>query len=310
MSREKPSLAVKISKLTFRNPLILASGVLGHSSEIIKRIVFEGEVGGITFKTITLNPRKGYKNPVIAQVKAGLVNAMGLPNPGLYNTIEEIEYIKSFLPKDTPLIVSFATSDPKEAELIVENLETGGADAVEFNISCPHDKKVGLTVSQDLDLVRSIVKNIKSILKIPLFVKVGLQDNIIELAKLLEDCGADCIVAINTIKAVVIDIYAKKPVLSNIYGGLSGTAIHPIAVRVIYDLYKNIDIPIIGVGGVADWVDAIEMFLAGSVGVEIGTAIYLKGISIFKEIIKGIVSYLEEEGYNDINEIIGMAHNC
>jgi len=308
MSGKQPDLRIKIGNLVFRNPVILASGVLSNTAGIIKRVVSEGNVGGVTFKTITLNPREGYKNPVIAVTKAGLVNAMGLPNPGLNEAVKEIVNVKSFLPSEVPLIVSFASSDPKEAGKITHKLEDAGVDAVEFNLSCPHTRKLGLTVSQDMKLVESIIEHVKTTIKIPLFVKLGLQDNIIEIAKLLEKYDVDCIVAINTIRSVVIDIYARKPVLSNVYGGLSGVAIHPIAVRVIYDLYKNVNIPIIGVGGVEDWIDAIEMMLAGACAVEVGTAVYSKGISIFKEVIDGVSKYLESEGFSSITDIIGLAH--
>ncbi len=308
MSVNLQKLRVEIKGLIFRNPTILASGILSNTAGLIKRMVFEGGAGGVTFKTITLNPRKGYDNPVIAVVKAGLINSMGLPNPGLDEALKEIIEAKRILPPDTPLIVSFASSDPTEAQYIAGKLEEAKADAIEFNLSCPHAKKLGLVLSQDMKLVELLIESIKSTTKIPLFVKLGLQDNIVDLAKRIENKGADVIVAINTIRAMVIDVYARRPVLKNIYGGLSGPAIHPIAVRVVYDLYKNITIPIIGVGGVEDWHDALEFILAGAKAIEIGTAVYTKGIEVFKEICRGLLTYIESEGFNSISDLVGLAH--
>ena len=191
---------------------------------------------------------------------------------------------------------------------MASRLEEIGVNAVELNLSCPHAERLGLEVSKDRRLALSIVKSVRDSIKIPLFVKLGLQDDIIDLAKALEDLGIDAVVAINTIRAIAIDIYVRKPVLSNIYGGLSGIAIHPIAVRVVYDLYKNIELPIIGVGGVEDWMDAIEFILAGASAVEIGTAIYYKDLNVFKEIIEGIKNYMINEGFTNISELIGLAH--
>ena len=308
MSVDSSRLRVVISGIAFRNPVILASGVLGNTSGLIRRVVLEGGAGGATFKTLTLKPREGYRNPVVAVVKVGVINCMGLPNPGLEDGLREIKEVKEVLPEDVPLIASFASSDPKEAQYIASELEGVGVDAIELNLSCPHAKGLGASVSQDLRLTEGLVRSVKSVIKLPLFVKLGLQDNVIELGKVVERGGADAVVAINTVKAMAIDIYARKPILSNVYGGLSGPAIHPIAVRVVYDLYENLSIPIIGVGGVEDWVDAVELILAGANAVEVGTAIYTKGITVFREICEGIMKYLEDEGFSSVGDLVGLAH--
>lgn len=301
-------LRVTVSSLTFRNPTILASGILSSTPGLIRRVVLNGGAGGVTYKTITLKPRYGYSNPVVAVVKAGVINCMGLPNPGLNEVLKDITLVKRILPQNVPLIASFASSDPEEAQFIAGKLEEAGVNALELNLSCPHTRRLGLEVSRDVKLTESIVESVKSVTRIPLFVKLGLQDNIVELARRVEGKGADVIVAINTVKAMAIDVYARKPVLSNIYGGLSGPAIHPIAVRVVYELYENVSIPIIGVGGVEDWYDALELILAGAKAVEIGTAIYRKGIEVFREVCRGILEYIESEGFNTVSDLVGLAH--
>ncbi|RLE89147.1 MAG: dihydroorotate dehydrogenase, partial [Thermoprotei archaeon] len=188
--------------------------------------------------------------------------------------------------------------------------EEHGANAVELNLSCPHVAKRGLEIGQDPQYVSKIVNSVKSTLNIPVLVKIGLSDRLVEIAEVIEKSGADAISAINTIRAIVIDVYAKRPVLSNIYGGLSGPAIHPIAVRVVYDLYKTVSIPIVGIGGVMDWKDAIELILAGATAIGVGSAIVLKDIGVFREILRGMEEYLKEEGIKSIREIIGYAHKA
>ncbi len=303
-------LRVVISGLTFRNPVVLASGVLSNTSGLIRRVVLEGGAGGVTFKSVTREPRKGFRNPVVTIVKCGVINCMGLPNPGLEESLREVREAKELLPKDVPLIVSIASSDPKEAQYMAVRFEEVGADAIELNLSCPHARGLGAEVSRDLRLVKELVSSVKSVIKVPLLTKLGLQDNVVELGKVVEGAGADAVVAINTVKALAIDVYAKRPSLSNVYGGLSGPAIHPIAVRVVYDLYKVLSIPIIGVGGVEDWVDAVEFILAGARAVEVGTAVLTRGIGVFREICEGILKYLESEGFRSIDDVVGLAHKA
>jgi len=309
MSGASPRLEVTIAGLKFRNPVILASGVLGTTAELIARVA-EAGAGGVTTKSVTREPRPGYRNPVVAVVRHGLVNAMGLPNPGIERAVEEVRAAKRELRRygNVPLIASVASSDPAEACEMASALEDAGADAIELNMSCPHARGYGLEVSRDRRLAVEIARRVRERVSTPLFAKVGLQDDIIDLCRDLERSGVDAIVAINTIRSVVIDIYAKRPVLSNVYGGLSGGAIHPIAVRVVYDLYRHLEIPVIGVGGVESWEDAVEFILAGASAVEVGTAVWLRGLGVFRSVVEGIRRYLEEEGYSSVDEIVGLAH--
>lgn len=286
------------------NPVVLASGILSHGS-LLRRAAEEG-AGAVVTKSLTYEEREGYKTPTIVGVKAGLVNAIGLANPGY----------KEFLKRDLPLakqggaclIVSIAGGSPEEFRKISIAAEEAGADGVELNLSCPHVKKHGLEIGSDPALVKKIVMEVKGSVDIPVHAKLGLTDSLTRSAIAAEGAGADAIVAINTVRAVVIDVDARKPVLSNIYGGLSGPAIHPIAVRCVYDLYKELSIPIIGCGGVEDPTDALEFILAGAVAVQVGTVVALKGLTVFKEIAGGINRYLDFYGFNDLREIVGLAH--
>ncbi len=297
-------ISITIAGLSLRTPVILASGVLGSRYGTINRVIKDTFVGAIVTKTFTKEPREGYLTPIVAYTEAGLVNAVGLANPG----IDNLKEILSNVIKEVPVIVSIASSTPKEFTEMSVKAEEAGADAVELNLSCPHVKGHGLEIGQDPKYVKEIVESAKSVLKIPVFAKLGFNDKVVEVAKEAEKAGVDAIVAINSVKAMVIDIYAKKPVLSNKYGGLSGPAIHPIAVRIVYDLYENVEVPIVGVGGITKWEDAIELILAGASSVAIASAIAIKGINVINEVVNGIISYLESEGYRSLKEIIGLAH--
>jgi len=300
------NLSVNISGILFRNPLILASGILGTTGSILKRISMEYDVGGIITKSLTYKPRKGYSTPIIVGVKAGLINAVGLTNPGYKYFLEnELPLIGNV---DVPIIISLAGNRVDQLVEMCEECEDYGVDGIELNLSCPHAERYGIEVLMDHKLTYKIISEVKSVLKIPLFVKIGFTDKFIEIARIIEKAGANGISAINTIKAMAIDVDFKKPVLSNRIGGLSGPAIHPIAVRIIYELYGKINIPIIGVGGVEDWRDVIEFMLAGANAVQIGTAISIRGLKVFEEILNGIKIYLSRYGYKDIKDIVGLAH--
>ncbi len=297
-------LSTRVSSLKLVNPLVLASGILGNDGLLLARAAKAG-FGAVTTKSITVEPRKGYDTPIIAFVDSGLLNAVGLSNPG-YKALPDI--LKGAREGGAPVIVSIAASTPDEFRMIASYAEEHGADAVELNLSCPHVKGHGLQIGQDPGYTYEIVKTVSSSVDIPVFIKVGVTDNLMETVSRSLDAGADAIVAINTLKAMAIDIYAKKPILSNKYGGLSGPAIHPVATRVVYEIYREYSPPIIGVGGVSKWVDAVEFMLAGASAVGIGTAVAFKGLSIAREILEGIEEYLDSEGFSSIEDIIGYVH--
>ncbi len=296
-------LETTISDLKLKSPIILASGILGVSFSSMMRIINAG-AGAVTTKSIGPKPRKGYKNPSIIEVYPGtFMNSVGLGNPGIDDFIPEIKKIKDH---NIPLIVS-VFGDTNEIYLeVATKAEKAGADAIEINISCPHAEVSSIGI--DKDLTYDIVKFLKEKLTVPLFVKLNPNvTNLNEIALAAEKGGADGVVAINTLAAMKIDVNTQRPILSHGSGGLSGKAIHPIAVKKVYDLYKCLKIPIIGCGGIDSWEDVIEFFLAGASAVQIGTALY-KGIEIITEINKGITTYLKTNKYTSINDIKGLAH--
>ena len=306
MVNQGVDLSVEVAGMKLRNPLILASGILGITPGTLKRVERAG-AGAVTTKTITKEKKSGYGNPVIVELEYGLLNAMGLPNPGVKYFLEEMKEMKKML--EIPLIVSIAGSTPDEYAYLAKIISHAGADAIELNLSCPHVEKTGVEVGSDPDMVYDIVKNVKIASNKPILVKLSaMTPSIVEIGKAAVDGGADGIVAINTIRAMAIDIYARRPILSNKFGGLSGPAIKPIAVRCVYELYEAVRVPIIGAGGILNWQDAVEFILAGATAVEIGTAIAIRDLNIFREIKEGLIRYMVEEGFNSIKELIGIAH--
>jgi dihydroorotate dehydrogenase (NAD+) catalytic subunit len=298
-------LMVRIGKLRLPNPTVLASGVLCNGS-LLKRAAVEGGAGAVVTKSLTREKREGYPTPVIVGVEGGLVNAVGLANQGY----------KEFLSQDLPLakeggvcvIVSVAGSGVKDFEEVCARAEEAGADAVELNLSCPHVRKHGIEMGADPEIVRRVVSGIRGMLRIPVHVKLGLSDRLCDSALAAQDAGADAVVLINTIRAMAIDVYARKPVLSNVYGGLSGPSIHPIALRCVHELYPKLSVPLVGCGGIEDWRAAVEFLLAGAKAVQIGSAVAVKGIRIFREVADGIGRYLDAHGFRSVGEIVGLAH--
>jgi len=295
-------LSIKVAKLKLENPLLLASGVADMTPDLLRRAHKEG-AGAVVTKSIGVEPRKGYENPTIVELPYGLINAMGLPNPGWEAFYEEFKNEKF----DFPVIVSIFGKDEKEFAFLAEKLSEV-ADAFELNLSCPHAKGYGMKIGQNPEMVYKVVKAVKDATDKPVIAK--LTPNIGDITKIglaAEKAGADAVSAINTVKAIAIDIYARKPILSNKVGGYSGPGIKPIALRAVYDLAKALDIDIIGIGGITTWQDALEFLMAGAKALQIGTAVSLRGFSVFKEINEGIERFLNEEGFNNIDEIIGIA---
>ncbi|MEM3536386.1 MAG: DUF561 domain-containing protein, partial [Candidatus Bathyarchaeia archaeon] len=184
-----------------------------------------------------------------------------------------------------------------------------GADAVELNVSCPHVKETGSEVGQNPKLVAEVVSKVKASVKRPVFVKLSPNvTSIVDIAEAAVGAGADVITAINTVKAMAIDAETARPILSNRVGGLSGTAVKPIALRCVYEIYENVKVPVIGCGGITNWRDAVEFLLAGASAVQIGTAIALKGANVFGAVARGIENYLKKKGFKSVNEIVGLSH--
>jgi len=285
---------------------MLASGILGYSADTLENIV-EGGAGAVVTKSIGLKPRMGYANPTVVQVDCGLINAMGLPNPGIDEFVKEIRQIKKVL--NSPLIVSVYGFSEKEYASVSKKAVEAGADALELNISCPHVKETGSEIGQNPAVLSEVVRKVKATVAKPVFVKLSPNvTSIMETAEAAAEAGADALTAINTVKAMTIDAETAMPILSNKTGGLSGAAIKPIAVRCVYEIYESVKVPIIGCGGVTDWRDAVEFMLAGATAVQIGTAVATEGACVFGQITNGVEAYLKKKGFRSVNEIVGLSH--
>lgn len=297
-----PDISTEVGPIKLERPTMLASGILGISLEVFSRLYQDG-AGAVVTKSLSKEPWDGYANPTIVGVKAGYLNAVGLSNPGA-------PYFAKMIAQNTtvPIIVSLVGSVEDDFTFMIKQFENVKILGYELNLSCPHVEKVGLEVGDDPSLVRKIVKSVKSNSKVPVIAKVGLgSSDYLETVRAACESGIDAITAINTVRAMGIDVETTRPLLSHKIGGLSGSAIKPIAVRCVYEISSKFDVPIIGCGGVSDWEDAIEFILAGASAVQIGSALGEKWIGVFPEINNGISKYMEKKGFSKIKEMVGIA---
>ncbi len=299
----EPSIATSIGQIQLDRPIMLASGILGISLDVFNRLYRSG-AGAVVTKSLSKEPWEGYPNPTIFSVKGdGWINAVGLSNPGAAN------FAKMIQPnQDVPIIVSLVGSIPEDFEMMIKEFENCKVTAYELNLSCPHVAKVGLEVGDDPELVKKIVTTVKNTTDIPVIAKVGLgTTHYLNTVGTAIDSGIDAITAINTIRAMAIDVETKHPILSNKFGGLSGTPIKPIALRCVYEISSKYDIPIIGCGGISTWEDAVEFFLAGASAIQIGSAVGDDWIDVFNDINNGIISYMKRNGFSKIEDMVGLA---
>ncbi len=290
----KNMLEVNVAGLKMKNPLMLASGILDMSREVMERL---NDAGAIVTKSVGIEERTGYKNPTVYELPCGLLNSMGLPNPGVDAFVEELKNARIDV-----VIGSIFGKDAEEFGIVARKISPY-VDAIEMNMSCPHAKKVGAEFPDDE--IEDAVKAVKGKTSKPVFVKLGVE-NIMRRAESAINGGADGIVAINTIKAMAIDIEFAMPVLSNKFGGYSGRAIKPIGIRCVYELSSNFDIPVIGVGGIENAGDAIEYMMAGASAVQIGTAL-MNDMAIFSKISRDMEIWLREHDYKNASDIVGIA---
>lgn len=300
-------LVTEIAGLRLANPTMLAAGVMGLSAASLRTAVENG-AGAVVTKSIGLNPRSGYANPAVVQVDCGLLNAMGLPNPGADDFSGEIKELK----KDglgAPIIASVFGFSAEEFAEAAGILTKAGADAVELNVSCPHVKKTGSEIGQSPALVGEVVRQVKRAVTVPVIVKLTPNvADIAEVAKAGVKAGANAIAAINTVRGMAIDVETARPILANRIGGPSGSAVKSIAIRCVYEIYDAVKVPIIGCGGVTHWEDAIEFMLSGASAVQVGTAIASEGLGVFRSITKGMDSYMRKKGFRSVKDIVGLAH--
>jgi len=270
--------------------------------------VAKGGAGAVVTKSVGVEPRVGYSNPTVVQAEAGLINAMGLPNPGIEVYSEEIKFSKIIL--RVPVIVSVFGYSGEEYAAVAKRAALAGADAVELNVSCPHVKQTGAEIGQNPKLLAEVVQMVKAAINKPLIVK--LSPNVSDItvpAHAAVEAGADALTVANTLKAMTIDAETTLPILSNVRGGLSGPAIKPVALRCVYDIHEAYeDVPIIGCGGISDWRDAVEFMLAGASAVQIGTAV-ATDIDVFQSINKGVETYLRRKQLGSVKDIVGLAQH-
>ncbi|MBM3895424.1 MAG: dihydroorotate dehydrogenase [Thaumarchaeota archaeon] len=299
----KPSLSTSIGPIQIERPTILASGILGISLDVFNRIYKSG-AGAVVTKSLSKEPWEGYPNPTLFSIKGGgWLNAIGLSNPGAPYFAKMISQNKI-----VPIIVSLVGSVEDDFTFMIKQFENCKVLAFELNLSCPHVEKVGLEVGDDPELVKKIIKKIKSVTKIPIIAKVGLgTTHYLDTVSAAKESGADAITAINTLRAMAIDVETQRPILSNKIGGLSGTPIKPVAVRCVYEISSKYDIPIIGCGGISSWEDAVEFILAGASAVQLGSVVGDNWLDVFGDINNGIIKYMEKKGFSKIEEMIGRA---
>lgn len=302
-----PDISTVVAGLKLKNPTMLASGIWGETASSLLKAAERGAAAVVT-KSIGREPREGYPNPTVVELEYGLLNAMGLPNPGIeYFEKEMKEAVKK---SRVPVIGSIFGKDAEEFSYLARKMEGYGADALELNLSCPHAKGYGSQLGENARKVFEITDAVKGSVKIPVFVKLTPNvTNIVEIAKAAENGGCDGIVAINTVKAMAINVHLQRPILSNRMGGYSGKAIKPIGVRCVYEICREVNRPVIGVGGINCGDDALEYIMAGAVAVQMGEAVQ-HDENVFRKVGNEIEKFLEEEGYTKLKDIIGIAQRA
>ncbi|MEG1555646.1 MAG: dihydroorotate dehydrogenase [Bacteroidales bacterium] len=296
-------LTVNINGIEFKNPLIAASGSFGFGKEY-NELYDVSCLGGISSKGLTLNPREGNKGIRIYETSSGIMNSVGLQNPGVKGFIEkELPWMKQL---GNVVIANLGGSCLEDYLEGTHLLNGTGVDIIELNISCPNVKSGGMAFGIQADVAYKMVKQVKEICTKPLMVKLSPNaENIIQMAEACENAGADSLSLVNTFKALAINVKQRKPVFENLYAGLSGAAIKPIALRMVHEVVHHVKIPVIGMGGINTTEDVIEFIMVGASAVQIGTANFSNPL-IGTQLIEGLSSYLEQEGIKNINEIKGI----
>ncbi|MEG0181551.1 MAG: dihydroorotate dehydrogenase [Peptostreptococcaceae bacterium] len=297
------NLNVKFGDIEFKNPLIMASGTFGFGKEYAEIYNIE-QLGGISSKGLTIEKRDGNKGMRVCETPSGMMNSVGLENPGVVGFIEnELPFFKDL---DTVRIANLGGGTLDDYIRGVELLNDQPIDMIELNISCPNVKAGGMAFGIKNEVAREVVRAVRAKTTLPLIIKLSPNaEDIVGMAKVCEEEGADGISLVNTFKAMAIDINKKKPVFENIYAGLSGPAIKPIALRMVHEVCNAVSIPVMGMGGITNWQDAIEFIMAGATCIQVGTANFINP-KIGLDIIKGIEDYMDREGIKNLDEIRGI----
>lgn len=291
-------MKVEVAGVELDEPTILASGILGSTGASLERVLDAG-AGGVVTKSVGPEPREGHPGPNVFTEDGYALNAVGLSNPSK-DYDDEVEDV------DGTVVVSVFGGTAEEFADLAEHFSPY-ADAVELNVSCPHAEGYGTDIGADPELTYDVTAAAVEAADVPVWTKLTPNvTDVVEIGRAAEDAGASAVTAVNTLAAMAIDVESAQPILGNVHGGLSGTALKPVAVRCVYDLYDALEVPVVGVGGVGDSEDALEMMLAGASAVQIGTAVK-DDVDVFDEVAAGVDRYCER---NDLShdELVGLAH--
>lgn len=305
-SAGKPKLAVNVGGIQMINPVTTASGTFGFGTEYAPYVDLN-RLGAIVVKGTTLAPRAGNPTPRLVETPAGVLNSIGLQNPGVDHFIDEaLPYLAGF---DVPVIVNISGDTVEDYARLADRLsQAGGVAGLEVNISCPNVKKGGMQFGSDPIMAAEVTRAVKGKTSLPVIVKLSPNvTSIVSVAEKVAEAGADALSLINTLLGMSIDTKTRRPFLGNVMGGLSGPAIRPVAVRMVWQVYQAVKLPIIGMGGIVTAEDAIEFILAGATAVAVGTANFVNPHTTI-DVVEGIEKYLYENGVSDLNELIGAAH--
>jgi len=291
----------------FTNPIVLASGILGVTAASMHHAIKNG-CGGVTVKSVSIEPRTGHPNPTMMGTEHYFINAVGLSNPGVEAAVEELKKFKKT--SNAPLVGSVFAGSFDEFAAVTEKICAAPIDFLEVNISCPNVmKEFGEPFAYSTEAATTITKKVKAKANVPVLIKLSPNAwNIVAIAKAVEEAGADGLVAVNTVSGMAIDVYSRKPVLHNKQGGVSGPALFPIALNCVYNLAQAVKIPIIGTGGITTGEDALAMIMAGATLLGIGSAVYFRGENVFQKITDEMTTIMEKENIKSLDEIRGCAY--
>lgn len=302
LATDNPRLRVSRGKLQLKNPVLSASGTFGYGTEL-RDVAHPEYYGGIALKGITLKPRSGNPPPRLVEVPGGVINSVGLQNDGVQDFVEKkVIPLQSY---DTAIVANINGVQLEDYWMMAEKLEGSPIDYIEINVSCPNLKEGGVEFGKSPKSIASIVSGVKKRTTIPLMLKLTPQvTDIKEIIKAAEDNGLDIVTLINTYPAIAIDINTKKPILGNIRGGFSGPAVKPMAINLVWEARKATKLPIVGMGGICSWQDAVEFMLAGADAVAVGTWHFINpGIAL--DIAEGLIEYMDKNGFKSVSEITG-----
>jgi dihydroorotate dehydrogenase (NAD+) catalytic subunit len=301
----KVNMRVNVAGIEMKNPVTTASGTFGFGEEYSPYIDLS-RLGALVVKGTTLQPRQGNPGPRIAETPCGILNAIGLQNPGIETVTGEI--LPRIKDLNVPVIINIAGDTPEDYGQLARKIDGSGAAGIEVNISCPNVKKGGMQFGSDPAAAAQVTKAVKANTDLPVIVKLSPNvTSIVQVAESVTEAGADALSMINTLLGMKIDIHTTRPLLGNIMGGLSGPAVKPVAVRAVWQVYQRVQLPIIGMGGITSADDALEFIMAGATAIAVGTANFVNP-RVTMDIIEGIERFLRNKGYTDINQLIGKAH--